>query len=563
MNPITAITRYFSRPSRTDMRREIRKLTKQRNYAITAARAGQGGYVGIRSNRDEDAANKENQLSLAEVLGRSQELDVNNPDLRGFHRARTAQIVGSHVKFKSSPNPEEVGLTPAQVLSISGQIDRIRALHSRTGGFDSTGKNRSEGTQQGRAMLTAMVNGSCLIHRVWRPENPILPLSLELIPGVRISTPYDRMGDPKVSYGVEYADEHRTRVVAYHVRRVSKTRGDSFVPDVTWDRLPIEDCSLLELPDVAGLDRSMPLSVACVRMLRNRGEMLEAAVESARAQAGIYAFMKQPEGADPWQVAADDAAEGGDNAIDQSGATAGFVDLGAVKALYGIPGEEINWCAAKLPDPDFTGFNDVADERLSRGLSSSKSRFTRRVNNSWAGGRLEDQQDDPIIDTYREAFVAAWQKVNVWLLEAIWLTSKVQLPTYAGDTRTLWAEFRAQFPGKLHINPQDTMQARQLGFALRTLTPQQACEEDGKDFRENVKQWAEATAIVRQAEKAAGLDEGSLDIRVFGGVLAPLDGTEPAAQAEPDGDEKAAPANGYRSSRPQLNRRVAMGGSRP
>lgn len=558
MNPFRALIRSFSGPSKSDLKKQLRRTQRVAIGAIQAARSGQGGYVGISSNRDEDAANKENQKSLAEVLQRSQDLDVNNPDLRGFHRARTAQIVGAHVKFKAAPKFDEVKVDKDKLLEISGQIDHLRHLHSRSGGFDSTGKNRSEGTQQVRAVLTALINGSCLIHRVWRPENPILPLSLELIPGVRISTPIDRQGDPLLSYGIEYADEHRSKIVAYHVRRVSKTVGDQFVPDFTWDRLPVEDCSLLELPDAAGLDRAMPLSVACVRMLRNRGEFLESAVETARAQAGIYAHIECAAGADPWGVAADDAAEGGDDAIDQSGMTAGFVDMGAVKAIYGAAGEKINWNSAKLPDPDFVGFNDVADERLSRGLSSSKSRFTRRVNNSWAGGRLEDQQDDPIIDTYRECFVAAWQQVNVWLLEAVWLTGKVDLPNYSGLTRTLWAEFRAQFPGKLHINPQDTMQARQLGFALRTLTPQQACEEDGKDFRENLKQWAEATKLTRDAEKAAGLDEGSLDIRVFGGVLAPLDGTD--AVREPDGDEAEQPTDRFRSSRtPRTRLRVARG----
>lgn len=557
MNPIAAFFRTVTGASARDLRRKLRTTQRKAYGAIQAARSGNGGYVGIRSSRDEDAANKENQASLAEVLQRSQDLDVNNPDLRGFHRARTAQIVGSHVKFKASPDPDELGMDKGKLLGICGQIDRLRHLHSRSGGFDSTGKNRSEGTQQTRAVLTALIHGSCMIHRVWRPENPVLPLSLELIPGVRISTPNDRQGDPLVSYGIEYADEHRSRIVAFHVRRVSKTVGDSFVPDFTWDRLPVEDCSLLELPDAAGLDRSMPLSVACVRMLRNRGEFLEAAVESARAQAGIYAHTEVAEGADPWQTADDDAAEGGDGTIDSSGATAGFVEMGPVKMSYGLHGEKVNWCSAKLPDPDFVGFNDVSDERISRGLSSSKSRFTRRVNNSWAGGRLEDQQDDPIVDTAREAFVAAWQKVNVWVLEAIWLTSKVALPGYSSATRTLWTEFRAQFPGKLHINPQDTMLARQIGFALRSITPQQACEEDGKDFREQLKQWAEATTLTREAEKAAGLDEGSLDIRVFGGVLAPLDGTD-AAQREPDGGEAApAPTAGYRTSR---TLRVARGG---
>lgn len=493
---------------------------------IDAAKTGGGspGWTGTNSTHNEDAANKEYMQALPTVLQRSQDLDVNNPDLRGFHRARVAQIVGSHVKFKANPHPGEVGVHSDKLIGIKTELNRIRELHSRTGGFDSTNHNRSEGVQQVRAWLTAVIHGSCLIHRVWRPENKVLPLSIELIPGVRISTPIDRQGDPKLSYGIEYEDTHRTRVVAYHVRRVSNGIGDSFVPDFVWDRIPVEDASLLELIEPAGMDRSMPLAVATVRMLRNRGEMVESAVASARAQSKIYAAIECAPGASPWDVAAGDA--------DQEGADArlaGFSSLGDVQAYYTMAGEKVNWNSAHLPQPDFKGFMDVTDSRLSRGLSSSLSRFTRNVNSSWAGGRLEDQQDDPIIDQYRQSFIDAWQRVNEWFVEAVWLTSAVDLPNYSTATAMYWAECRAQFPGKLHINPQDTMAARETGYRLRTQTPQQSCEEDGKDLESNLRQWAEAMQAAKKYEEEYGLPEGSLNYLISGATLSTAAGEEVGA----------------------------------
>lgn len=541
------ISRLWNRafPTRSEVRRLTTIARRATRYAVQAASKSSAspGWPGTPSNRDEDAGNKEYLRALPDVLQRAQDLDVNNPDVRGFHRARTAQIVGAHVRFKSAPHAAEVGFeddAPA-LLDIKGNVDRVRALHSRTGGFDSTGKNRSEGEQQVRAVLTALIHGGCLIHRVWRPQNPILPLSLELIPGVRISTPYQRQGDPLLSYGVEYADTHRTRVVAYHVRRVSKTIGDSFVPDYEWDRIPIEDCSLLELTEPAGMDRAMPLSVACVRMFRNRGEFIESAVSSARAQAGIYAAIECAPGANPFDRAQDDSDE---QTADAGGTPMGFTKMGEVQATYLENGEKMVWNSARLPDPDFTGFMNATDARLARGMSASKSRFTREVNSSWAGGRLEDQQDDPIIDQYRQTFCSAWQRVNAWFIEAAWLSGKVDLPGYSAETAVYWSEFRAQFPGKLHINPQDTMKAREQGYALRTLTPQQACEEDGKDLRENIKQWAEATDIVRSVEKEHGLDAGTLDFMLLTKTVSTSAGDEiGAAPIQPEAPDAATPQN--------------------
>lgn len=516
-------------PSRKDLRQQLQR-SRRRNAAITAANTGRGGrdggWQGIPA--EEDALNKEYLHSLTEVMQRSQDLDVNNPDVHGFHRTRVAQVVGKGVFFKATPRPSEISLDPDATVELSGKINRLRQLHSHLGGFDASGNNRSEGKQQERAVLTAFIAGSCLIHRVWRTDTGLramLPFSIELISGSRISTPYDRAGDPKISYGVEYSDTHRTRVVGYHVRRVSETRGNSFVPDYKWDFVPIVDGSLLSLTEMAGLDRSMPLSLSVVRMLRNRGEFIESAVESARAQASYYGSLESAPGQDAFASAQDDSDE-----VSNSGTQ--FTKLGGgVQMLYLQNGEKVNWNSARLPDPDFPGFMKVTDARCARGFVSSLSRFTREVTSSWAGGRLEDQQDDPIIDQYRESFVSAWRRVNEWFLECLWLTGALPLPGYSDTTRAYWAECHAEFPGKLHINPVDTMAAREKGYMCRTLTPQQACEEDGKDLRENLRQWGEAMSLVAAAEKEFGLEPETLTFLVSGKTISTSAGDDIGAPA--------------------------------
>lgn len=498
------------------------------NQIAAAAKDTGRAWSGVATSHGDDSLNRAYLQDLADIQARAQDIDVNNPDIHGFHRTRTAQVLGAGVQFKLTPHSSEVGLTQDEILTISKQVNRLRQIHSRLGGFDATGLRRSEGKQQERSLLTAMVLGSCLIHRVWRTDGQYrIPLSLELIPGSRISTPFSRMGDPKVSYGVEYADEYRTRVVGWHVRRVSKTIGNSFIPVPEWDFIPVEDGSLLSLTEIAGIDRALPLSTSTVRMLRNRGEFLEAAVESARAQANHYAVTECPEGADPWTVAGDDA----DQFSDRNGVPVGFTSLGGVQMLYTAQGEKVNWSSAKLPEPNLEAFMEATDARISRGLVSSLSRFTRQVNNSWAGGRLEDQQDDPVIDQYRDAFVSAWQVVNEWFIDAVWIVGAVELPGFSWQTRAVWSEFRSQFPGRVHINPVDTMTAREKGYALRTTTPQRECESDGRDLRENLREWAQAEQMAREIEAEFGLEEGTL---TFGPTENKAEETEPADEGGQD-----------------------------
>jgi len=468
-----------------------------------AAKAPGGSWSGIPAQMGGDDLNKEYLQSLADVQSRAQDLDVNNPDIHGFHRTRVAQIVGKGVAFKHAPHASEIRMDQDSLLLLTQQVNRIRDIHSRLGGFDAQGFGRSEGKQQERAMLTAMVLGSCLIHRVWGSDRRYpLPLSIELIPGSRISTPLNRMGDPLISFGVQYTDEHRTRVAGWHVRRVSKTIGNNFVPDFEWDFIPVEDGSLLSLTEIAGIDRALPLSTSTVPMLRNRGQFIESAVESARAQATHYAVTECAPNVDPYALAADDSAAS--NGL-------GMTNLGGVKMLYSANGEKVTWSAARLPDPNFPGFMQTTDNRIARGLVSSLSRFTRQVNSSWAGGRLEDQQDDPIIDQYRDTFVQAWGKVNEWFMSAVWLTGDIALDGYSTNTAPLWCEFRAQFPGKVHINPADTQAAREKSLALRTSAPQMHCEEDGTDAREVLRLWAQWLKMARDMEKEYGLEEGQLD----------------------------------------------------
>lgn len=524
-----------------------RRIRQIMNYAssITAGGGGRGTWMGMPA--DEDAANKEYAENRPKIMQRAQDLDVNNPDIGGFHRTRVAQIIGSGVKFRLTLIAKELGISEKQAVEIGEKVDRIRDLHSENGGFDSQFGLEWEGKRQEKALLTMLVYGCCLIHRVWRNTpgpGGILPISIEMIPGSRISTPYDLFGSPLVNYGVQYADNHRTRVTGFWVRRVSMTIGNSFVPDYTWDFLPAEDCALLSLTEAAGIDQALPLCTRTMRMLRNRGEFMENTVESVRAQSAHYGVTKVAPGVDPYGLAADDRG-----AVAAGGM--GFVDLGScVKMLYSMNGEEVTWSTAKLPEPDLSGFMDCTDERMARGLASSKSRYTRSVKGlSFAGGRLEDQQDDPIIDQYRLTLKAGWQRINGWFLECLWLTGAVDLPGYNVGTRHLWNNFRSEFPGKVDVSPKDQAGASETNLMLRKTTPQRQIEGTGNDPRQTLREWAKWMKMCREEEELAGLPEGSLDILFSGKAVTSQSGDEvgsptPAEEKQPGEDGKNENENG-------------------
>lgn len=525
------------------------KAQAKRFSTIMAASNSQASRsdFGNRGTNNEDAQNQEYLYALDEVIQRSQNLDVNNPDLGGFHRTRVGQIVGAGVTWKHAPKPDEIDLDPQVAADVSMKVNRLRQLHSETGGFDSTGKGRSEGKQQERAILTMLVTGGCLIHRVSKlnPDTGV-EFSIELIPGSRVTTPYEEYGNPLVSYGIRYSDAHRTEVVGYYIRSVSKSIGNSFVPDFTWRLLPVEDCVFLEVTEQAGLDRALPLSVRVVKQLRNQGEMIENIIESGRAQSKHYAVTECAPGQNPFQVAEDDSDYVNSNGI-------GFTDLGeGVRHMYNLAGQKTTFSSCKLPDPDFKGFILASNGRLARGLNASLSAFTREVSNSFSAGKMEESQDHPIIAQYRESFLCAWRKVNRWFTESIWLSDAVEMPGYSASNAIYWSQYRGTFPGKVQINPEAAMAAREKGMMLRTLSPQRASEEDGTDSLENLREWAQYVKAARAMETEMELEPHSLDILFSGRALTTESGADitPATIKvaeegdEPDTGETPKPTNG-------------------
>ena len=495
-------------------------LSRVQRMAMTMERAKKFGIVAAKTsggsstwNGTSDDFNKEYLDAIIPVVQKSQDLDVNNPDVRGWNRQRTSQCIGKMVNWKCAFRGDEVGVDPQEAHDKGLRINRYRQIHSRVGGFDASGRKRTEAKMQETSFLTMLVQGCCLVHRVGkkRPMG-LVSMALEIIPGIRIETPRDRLGDPLISFGIQYTDDRRTEIEGFHVRKPNRSIGaGNMIWDFQYDFVPVEDAALMALTEIAGLDRSLPATVALVRTLRNKGEFAESAVASARAQAKRFAAIKVESGANAWDRADDDNQQELPDSSTAETNPVGTVTMGDVELLYLNSGEDYIEHAATLPGPDFPGFMGYMDERCARGLNTSKSRFTRTVDSSYSAGRQEEQHDEPAVDQLRECFAIAWQRVHEWFMDAVYLAGLEDFPNYA-STRAYWTEARITPPGKEHINPVDTMTARRMGYALRTLTPQQACEADGKDFESNVREWGEAIKLIRQIEKDMGLEEGVLDV---------------------------------------------------
>jgi len=276
-------------------------------------------------------------------------------------------------------------------------------------------------------------------------------------------------------------------------------------------------------------------------------------VLAARAQASHYAKRKSGPDGNSYLAAFDDA-NSPDGYMNRNGV--GFTNIDGVKTVYLNPGEEMEFMASKLPEPDLKAFMEVTDERLARGEVSSLSRFTRKVNNSWAGGRLEDQQDEPIIDQYRLAFTSAWQKINEWFIDALWITGMVDLPGYSQRNKMFWCEFRARFPGKLHINPQDTAKAREINISNGTFTRRQGCEEDGTDFDEIVSETFDEMKTIDEAAKQNGYTRDDF-MRYISPAAKTVAGASNVNDSVPDDAPHAPPTPRNHVNRLFLNRMEA------
>lgn len=519
------------------------KKAPARRYGIQAAARNNGmeKWAGLR----EDYAAQEYVQAIYDVMARGYDLHFNCADIRGHHQGRTARNIGKGVVWRVELRPEEVGLSPEQALATAELLNRLRELHSQSGGMDAQGKGRSEGILQIIAFLTHMVCGGCLIHRVWRPSSSrALPLALELIPGSRISTPYKEMGNPLISFGVEYADEYRSQVVGYHVKRVPQSIGNSFINLPEWDFIPIEDAAFLELLEPAGIDRSLPDIVAITRLVFNRGELIERTVECARAHSNIHAVVEAAAGQNPYDNASD-AADGADPS-DCGFQPEGWTMVDGVKMFYTFNGEKVTFNNATMPQPDFKGFNEICDSRLTRGLNTRQSELTRKVDTSYSGGMQERQIDNPNVEQMRENFVCQWNKVHAWFLDACFIAAgSVAMPGYSSATALFWNQARKQFPGEVPLNPVDHRNAQKLALAMGLTSEIQECEADGDDYEKVQREKAKAWAIRRKVEAEFKLPPNTLE------PLADLPEVKTEIADDADGDklDKAQPDSKFTATR--------------
>ncbi len=468
-----------------------------KQFSLQAATTGNG--MGQWGGSRDDYANQEYADKLPNVQRRAQDLHFNCADIRGHHFGRTGRIVGKGVHYKSIIKGSEVGLSDEAVADVNAQLNRVRRLHSRAGGFDAQDKGRSEGILQVQALMTSMVLGGCLIHRVIRKEaGRVLPLALELIPGSRISQPLNLAGDPLVHLGIRYSDTYRSRVLGWYVARVPKTIGNSSIPLPDWDYIAWEDGIFLEPVEIAGLDRSLPDVVAVTRLVFNRSELVDAAVESARNHSRMSVIFEVPAGLNPA-----DAAE------DAVNSTAGAVGdtlpeswrmVNGVMERYVANGTKTTMNSANLPSPDFKGFNDVTDSRLTRGLNTRGSEFTRKVDASYSGGMQERQIDNPNVELARHNFKNSWNRVHEWVLDACFISGAVEMSGYSAATRVYWSEARVQFPGEVPLNPVDwiSSQTKRVASGLSSLSHE--CEENGDDYEDIIEQQANDYRLRRKYE---------------------------------------------------------------
>lgn len=436
---------------------------------------------------------------VSDLQARGFDLHVNSPDIRGHNHGRAARCVGKGVAFKCLPVAEEIGIAPEVTVKIARQIDRLRELHSDAGGFDAQNRMRSEGVLQYVAFLTHFIFGSCLIHRVWDTDRArLLPFGIELIPGSRISQPYEKMGDPLVHNGVAYADAYRSKVTGWYVRRVPKTIGNSSVALPEWDFIAVADAAMLELVEPAGVDRSFPNAVAAMRLVFNRGEMVELNVEAARKHATVHGVLEVKDGHNP-EIRAEDMVP------DE------FTRRGGVMERVIWAGDKYTLQNSFLPGPDFPGFFVTTDGRLARALNTRLSEFTRTNQGSYSGGMQENQIDKPNVDVMRENFVDAWRGVHGWVLDACYLSGAVEMPKYSARTKAYWLNARVRFPGEQPLNPVDHENAKNMRIANGTSSEIGECEADGHDYQQIQRDRGQSYVIRREVEKELDLPEGTLD----------------------------------------------------
>lgn len=459
------------------------------------------------------------------MVARGHDLHRNNSFISGSIQLNKDNVIGSGLRLSSKPDYRLLGLDAEWASEWSRDVEaKFRGFSEDPGCYIDAGRRNRLGDLLLLGYTQFLTSGEILGSAEWLPDRgSLFSTAMQMIDSARLSNPNNMMDSNQLRGGVGL-DKHGA-AHTYHFR--SALQGDSrFAGSKThewnavsretkWGRQQVLHIFEQERP---GQTRGKTGLASVIASGFKLGKFKDASLESAIINSMYAAVMRtnldyaraaETLGADElegYQTAIQDTAQAyyGDKAVKAGGA----------KVLRLMAGDEFDFTTPQHPGPNFSEFEGSFLREMAAGQNITYEQFSRDyTKTNYAGARAGLQDAFKFFMSRRERVGGRMASFifELWLEEAI-DKGVVKLPPGAPDfyaAKSAYCHARWIGPGKGTIDPLKEGKAKELNMDMGTLTFEDACAEDGKDWEENLDQ------IARERKRMEELGITRDDIRAY------------------------------------------------
>lgn len=173
-----------------------------------------GYYDGEKYPGGLSAVNELFELDYWALRARSNELFHKNAYARGIIRRLVTNVINTGLHLEATPDESVIGVPEDSLLDWSEDVETRFFIYSSTPEIIDNKRNRNGGELQRVAKTESLVGGDALIVLRQHPRFK-LPV-VQIIPGERIQTPYDKLSNDNIVDGVEM--DANGRHVAFYIK---------------------------------------------------------------------------------------------------------------------------------------------------------------------------------------------------------------------------------------------------------------------------------------------------------------------------------------------------------
>lgn len=484
------------------------------------------------------------------VTKRVRDLFWNNPHGAGAVKLLSKITVGDGLT--PIPSVEAVpGLSAAAAQQFNRAASKLFKRVSKSGQLDAAPDlRRCFETLEFDAHNEMACDGEAFVHRVYDPTpGRIVPLALEIVDSLRVRTPFDKLGDPKIVDGVEYADATLGRVAAYWVatnENPAALSGGALDSRKNFRRIPARDMVVFREYTPSDCLRAISLLAPIAISMELDAFYMEdtqaGLAEAVRMPLYIETDKDMPATRTPGMA----DSTGTRTAADGTSYTS-YEAAMETGIQYGLPGERAVQLNENLPAPDLPGYRKAVMQHQAIAFDLPLPYLDRDMSGvSYSGGKFADEMARPTREERQRRFFSGIRTIWEWFVDDAVRVGALSAPGYSWERRHVYAQLDYIGGAEAVINPTHRAAAAKANLALGLTSKSKLAAEDGDDFGDNYRQLCRDYKTEQDIATEEGVDHdavtqwasSSADV-----VAQPGDASSPSRSAIPSAEELSAMFN--------------------